>query len=154
MGEREEPSEQEKVLATNAWRLLHEWRTPPGMQPDGSFSQEKLKKWLEHTKKECADSGHLDVALTHIGQVLFYCRPDPNGLWIDRSAAEVLNGKDAEDMRSGFSMEAFNSRGIHWVDPTGKPERELAKQWRQKAEEVENAGYAADYSIGGNHVKR
>jgi len=136
-----EPSEQEKVLATNAWRLLHEWRTPPGTHPDGSFSQEHLKKWLEHTKKECADSGHLDVALTHIGQVLFYCRPDPNGLWIDRSAAEALNGKDAAEMRRGFSMEAFNSRGVHTVDPTGKPERELAEKYRKKAEDVENAGY-------------
>ena len=27
------------------------------------------------------------------------------------------------------------------VDPTGKPERELAEQWRKKAEDVENAGY-------------
>ena len=29
----------------------------------------------------------------------------------------------------------------HWVDPTGKPERELAEQFRRKAEEVENAGF-------------
>ncbi len=29
----------------------------------------------------------------------------------------------------------------HWVDPTGKPERELANQFRAKAEEVENAGF-------------
>lgn len=136
-----EPSEQAKALATNAWRLLNEWQTPPGTQPDGSFSQEQLKKWLEHTKKESADSGHLEVALTHIGQVLFYCPSDPEGLWIDRSAAEALNNKDAAEMRNGFSMEAFNSRGVHTVDPTGKPERELAEEYRQKAEDVENAGF-------------
>ena len=29
----------------------------------------------------------------------------------------------------------------HWVDPTGKPEQELAEQYRQKAEDIENAGY-------------
>ena len=44
-------------------------------------------------------------------------------------------------MRRGFRMEAFNSRGVHTVDPTGKPERELAEKYRQKAEDVENAGY-------------
>lgn len=32
-------------------------------------------------------------------------------------------------------------RPLLYVDPTGKPEWELAGQYRQKAEEVENAGY-------------
>lgn len=43
-------------------------------------------------------------------------------------------------MRDGFSMEAFNSRGAHWVDPTGKPEQELAEQYEKKADDVENEG--------------
>ncbi|MDO8141082.1 MAG: hypothetical protein Q6358_06240 [Candidatus Brocadiales bacterium] len=136
-----EPNERDKAIATNAWRLLHEWRTPPGTQLDGSFSREQFTQWLEYTKKACAESGHLEVALTHVGQVLFYCPPDPQGLWIDQTAADALNGKDAEKMRDGFRMEVFNSRGVHWVDPNGKPERELAEQYRQKGDDVENAGY-------------
>lgn len=136
-----ESSEQEKAIATNAWRLLHEWRTPPGIQPDGIFSGDQFKQWLEDTKKACSESGHLEVALTHVGNVLIYCPPDPDGLWINRVAAEALNGKDAEEMRNGFRLEIFNSRGVHWVDPTGKPERELAAKYRQQAEDVENTGY-------------
>jgi len=138
---KKEPNEQNKSIATNAWRLLHEWRTPPGLQPDGTFSGEQFTQWLEHTKSACTESGHLEVALTHLGQVLIYCPPDLQGLWIDQTAADALNGKDAEEMRNGFCVEVFNSRGVHWVDPTGKPERELAEQYRQKADEVENAGY-------------
>ena len=136
-----EPSEQDKSIAINAWRLLHEWRTPPGMQHDGVFSQEQFTQWLEQTKEMCAESGHLKVALLHIGQVLIYCPPDSQGLWIDQNAADALDGKDAEEMRNGFRTEVFNSRGVYTVDPTGKPERELAEQYRQKADEVENAGY-------------
>jgi len=136
-----EPSEHDRSIATNAWRLLHEWRTPPGKQPDGGFSREQFAQWLEHTKKACAESGHLEVALTCVGKVLFYCPPDPEGLWIDQAAAVALNGKDADKIRNGFGLEVFNSRGVHWVDPTGKPERDLAEQYRQKAEKVENAGY-------------
>ena len=136
-----ELSEQNKSIATNAWRLLHEWRTPPGMQPDGTFSREKFTQWLEHTKGACAESGHIEVALTHVGNVLIYCPPDPKGLWIDKAAAEALNGKDAEEMRNGFRLGIFNSRGVHWVDPTGKPELELAEKYREQAEDVENAGY-------------
>jgi hypothetical protein len=44
-------------------------------------------------------------------------------------------------MRNGFRTGTYNSRGVHWVDPTGKPERELAEQFRSKAEEIENAGF-------------
>lgn len=40
-------------------------------------------------------------------------------------------------MRTGF----YNARDAHWVDPTGKPEKELAEQFRQKAEDVENGGF-------------
>lgn len=134
-------TENEKAIATNAWRLLHEWKTPPGTLPDGTFSTGTFKEWLEKVKNFCTESGHLEVALTHVGHVLFYCPSDSEGLWINQAVAEALNSKDAEDMRNGFKTETFNSRGVHWIDPTGKPERELAEQYRQKAHEIENAGY-------------
>lgn len=136
-----EPTEQQKAIAINAYRLLNDWRTPPGMQTDGRFSGDDFRRWLEYIKASCAESGHLEVALQHVGKVLMYCPPDPDGLWIDQVAAEALNGKDAEQMRKGFCMQLYNSRGGHWVDPTGKPERELAAKYRNQAEEVENAGY-------------
>jgi len=44
-------------------------------------------------------------------------------------------------MREGYRTGTYNSCGVPYVDPTGKPERELAEQFRSKAEEVENAGF-------------
>lgn len=136
-----EYSEHQKAVAENANRLLREWRTPPGLQPDGSFSGEYLLGWLESVKAACSESGHLEVALIHVGQVLFYCPPDSDGFWIDRAVAEALNARDADKMRHGFSLAIFNSRGMHFVDPSGKPELELSAKYRKQAEEVENAGY-------------
>ncbi len=136
-----EPTEQHQAIATNAFRLLREWRTPPGMQADGSFSGDYFNQWLDAVKKICSESGHLDVALSHVGNVLIHCPPDPNGLWIYSSAANALNAKDAEDIRRGFRLGIFNSRGVHWVDPTGKPEKELVAKYKQQAEEVEALGY-------------
>jgi hypothetical protein len=136
-----EPSEKQKAIATNAYKLLHEWRTPPGVQADGSLSADCLKDWLKSVKKECSKSGHLEVALAHIGKVLIFSPPDTDGLWINHVAAEALNAKDSEEMRSGFELGIFNSRGAHWVDPTGKPELELAAKYDKQAEDVENVGY-------------
>jgi len=136
-----EPSEESKAIATNAWRLLHEWKTPPGTQEDGTFSEERFTEWLQSVKALCTESGHLEVALINIGEVLIHTPPDPVGLWIHRTVAAALNDREADDMRDGFRTGTYNSRGAHWVDPTGKPERELAEQFRSKAEEVENAGF-------------
>jgi len=137
----QEPTEEKKAIATNAWRLLHEWRTPPGIQDNRSFNGAYFDEWLKETWKMCSKTGHLEVALLHIGQVLFFCPADPSGLWINKAAAEALNGKGAEEMRNGFCSAIFNSRGVHWVDPTGKPEKDLAKKYRQQADDIESEGF-------------
>ncbi len=136
-----EPTEESKTIAENAWRLLREWETPPGTQDDGTFSEECFTEWLQRVKEICTESGHLEVALINIGEVLIHTPPDPDGLWIRRAVAAALNEREADDMRRGFRTGKHNSRGIHWVEPTGKSERELAKRFRSKAEEVENAGF-------------
>ena len=79
--------------------------------------------------------------MIHVGEVMIHAPTDPYGLWIHRAVAKALNDRDADDMRRGFSTGTYNSRGVHWVDPTGKPEKELAEQYRRKAEDVENAGF-------------
>ena len=131
----------QKLIAENAYRLLHNWRTPPGTLTDGSFSIDNFNDWLSRVKTKCKESGHLEVALSTIGQVLIHSTPDPDGLWIHKTIAEALNAEDADKMRNGFDIGILNSRGAHFVDPTGKPEKELAAKYRQQGEEVENAGY-------------
>lgn len=134
-------SEREKAIAQNAYRLLYEWRTPPGIKDDGSFSGDQLNQWLNSVKTISLESGHLEMALTQIGKVLIHCPPDPNGFWINLAAAEALNSKDAEKMRRGFYLAIINSRGVHSVDPSGKPEFDLAAKYDKQAEALENAGY-------------
>ena len=35
----------------------------------------------------------------------------------------------------------YSSRGVHWVDPSGKLELELSEKYQKQAEDVESAGY-------------
>jgi hypothetical protein len=137
----EELTEQQKNLATNAYRLLSQWATPPGMRDDGTYDADALNAWLSRANALCQESGHLDVGLQIIGHVLVHAPADPDGLWIHHAAAEALNSQDAEQMRQGFKTELFNSRGPHWVDPEGREERQLAAKFRTKAEAVEMRGY-------------
>jgi len=134
-----EPTEEQKAIAQNAYRLLHEWKTVPGMTANGEFRGEEIAKWMNAVKD--ADSGHLEVALHQAGSVLIHCPADSDGLWMHRSVAEVLNREDMAELRRGYSLAIYNSRGAHFVDPTGKPERQLAHKYDQQAEDIENAGY-------------
>ena len=137
----EELTEQQKDIATNAYRLLSEWRTPPGSQTDGTYNGDALTAWLEAVKAACAESGHLAIALSKVGHVLIYTPPDLDGLWLHHAAATALNAKDTGDMRDGFSTALLNARGAHWVDPEGREERALATKYRDQAEQLESQGY-------------
>lgn len=134
-------SEKQKAIAENAWELLHNWKTPPGSLSSDGFSSELFNTWLERVKVVCADSGHLEVAMISIGGVLIHTPKDENGLWIHRTVAEVLNARDADGMRNGYRTGIFNSRGVHTLDPSGSPEKELATKYRDRAESVENHGF-------------
>ncbi len=136
-----ETTKREKDIARCALRLLHKWRTPPGLLPGGELSPELLQSWLDTVKSECKRSGHLEFALSQIGGVLVYAPPNPKGFGIHEAVAEILNAEDAKQMRRGYYIGAYNSRGGHWVDPTGKPERELEAKYTRQADEAESHGF-------------
>ena len=133
--------ENNRQLATNAWQLLHNWNTVPGTDMEGHFDSGLFQEWFEEVKKICIDSGHYRVAMQQIGGVLINTLEDSDGLWIDRTVAATLNDKDAGELRGGYRIGLYNSRGAHWVDPTGEAEKKLAIEYDSKAEAVENAGY-------------
>ena len=128
-------------MARNAYQLLHEWNTVPGTKADGAFDAGAFSSWLAETKRIATDTGHLEIATSQLGQVLPYAPPDADGLWIDRIVAEALNAKDSKGMRSGFTCELFNQRGVHGFT-SGKAERELAQKNREKAEALDARGYS------------
>ena len=136
-----ESSQQEKEIATNAWRLLYNWNILPGIDENGYLDEKSFKAWIQSVRVECVKSGHIKAAEMIIGEVLIHAPADPDGMWIHRAAATVLNEESAEDIRRGYETAELNSRGVHTVDPTGKPEKDLAKKYKERADELENNGF-------------
>lgn len=137
---RPEATEGEKAIASNAYRLLNRWERPPGLADDGLFDPKWLNAWLDEVKRKSTDSGHFDISMSVVGQVMTHAPADPGGLWIDQAAAAALNGRDVETMRDGFRTQLFNSRGV--FSPTGGAgERALAAKYRWRAAEVDEAGF-------------
>ena len=135
-----EPDEQRKRRAENIYRLLSEWHRCPGTQDDGSFNVEVFNAWIKEARKRTDESGHTVLAQNHIGQILTYAPPDPDGLWVHNAVATILNDRHTGDMRDGFTMALFNQRGMHRFTE-GQAERSLACENREKAEALDSKGY-------------
>ncbi len=131
---------QKQGFAKNMFSLLHHWKTPPGLKNDGSFDERLFLKWLAEVKKLCKRTGHLTVALITIGGVLIHV-PSSKKCWINISVAKILDEESHSKMREGFYFAMLNSRGVHMVDPSGTPEKELARQFREKASIIDEKGY-------------
>ena len=134
------PSPERQRRAENAYRLLRAWRIAPGTNRAGAFDPTAFAAWVVKAKQLATKSGHLRVALSELGQTLPYGPRDSSGLWVHQAIAKVLNEKDAEVMRSGFTMELFNQRGVHGFTH-GTAEAEIAKDYHAKAEKLELAGF-------------
>jgi len=134
-------SDEIKRIAPNAWKLLNDWKRPPGFLDDGLFSEKILLDWFEKVKSICIETGHLDIALQKVGEVLFYSPNDPGGLWIHKGVANIIDTFEHIEIRRGYYLKVRNSRGVHSIDPSGKPEEDLAKVWATKANEIENEGF-------------
>jgi hypothetical protein len=133
-------TERDKNIAQQAYSLLHGWQTVPGKTPDGEFQPQAFNSWYKEVRRVTSESGHLRIALDQIGKVLPYAPGDPDGLWIHHAIAEALNGRDAGEMRSGFTCELFNMCGVHGFSH-GQEERGLAEDFNAKAAALEGRGY-------------
>ncbi|MBN1235998.1 MAG: hypothetical protein JW999_08110 [Methanotrichaceae archaeon] len=136
----EEPTEKKKNIASLAYSLLHNWRTPPGSQKDGTYNGEAMEYWLGRVKEICRESEHLDIGLSTAGQVFIHIPSDPDGFWMHHSAAKVLNAKENKRIRDGYLIARINSRGGYF-STAGENERKLAAEYRERAEEAEAHGY-------------
>lgn len=135
----EESTDEQRAVARNAYRLLETWRRVPGTTPEGDFDPDAFLAWFQAMRAEAEDSGHLEVALSRFGHVLIHAPADSGGLWIHQSVAQVLNAREADAVRSGFTLAVYNARGVHSYTK-GRAELELAEKYGAQADAADLAG--------------
>lgn len=127
--------QRDPVLATNAYRLLNAWDSPPGLV-DGVMDGEVLRTWLDAAMQRLAERGRTEVGLQQIGQVLGYTPPDADGTWPGAVVRDLLEEVQLDHIETGLYLHIVNSRGLTSRDPEdgGDQELELAADYRSKAE--------------------
>lgn len=122
-------------MATNAYRLLTAWDSPPGLV-DGVMNAEVLRAWINSTMELLAEGGRSEVGLQHIGQVLGHTPPDPDGTWPGFVVRDLIEELQLDHIETGLYLQIVNSRGVssRGLEDGGEQELKLAADYRAKAE--------------------
>jgi hypothetical protein len=145
-GPPEEPNEIGRLMAEKGYDLLSNWNVPPGTLADGSFDAGACVEWVAETKRLAIESGHFDVACSTIGAVLTYVPEDPDGLWINKKVAEMIDAAEVQPMRGGFKTKLYNNRGVFYYTK-GREELKLAAQYQEKADALDARGFTRFASV-------
>lgn len=139
--EEESEAELNEGLQKRLFMLLFQYKATPGVGWNGHFDEENFKKWLEKVKAWSIENDRYAVAMHTVGSGLSYGKLDKDGL-PNKTIIEELNKAENDDLRRGYYLGVVNQRGVHTIDPEGKPEYELAAQYDNKANIAEARGYS------------
>jgi hypothetical protein len=136
--EQEEAADEEQraAFATNAYRLLSDWKTVPGLRDDGSVDAATLGAWVTDARAKLEESGHLEIGDSHIGRVFAHGPPDPGGARPCEPIRALLEKLQSPAIEDGLRVELYNSRGptSRGVFDGGDQERIVAAAYAEQAE--------------------
>ena len=145
MGYREEnsteqydESETALRLAQNAWSILRNFKTVPGINEEGFINQQELNSWVSTLLNLAKECNRLSIVQNYIGQILFHAPKDKDGFWIDKNVAKILDNFHNKKMLSGFKTECINSRGVVYVDTSGESDNSIGMLWEKRTYELRN----------------
>lgn len=136
-----ELSEYQKALARISWNILSNFKSVPGVKEDCDFDSQTAITWINSVIELAIKNDRLSVTKNHIGQLFYHTPLDKSGLWIDKDIAQIYDKFENTDMRKGFESEAINSRGTHYYNPEGDPEKAIAHSWEEKADLLNQNGF-------------
>lgn len=134
----EEPTDDQRRAAENAFRILAGWKSCPGSEPDGTIAFERLRTWVHDARARFAAANLKKVGDIKIGEALAAAGIDADGTWPPRPVCEILEELANDDIEEGFEVQTYNNRGptSRSLDAGGKAERELAASYRAHAGQV------------------
>ena len=131
-----QPSPEAERKAINGYRLLDDWSISPGMGDDGHLDSRLLSNWISHALQGLEEADRRDVGARAIGRVLAKAPSDPDGTWPCIEIRDLFQEMRSEKLEAGFYTAVLNNRGAttRSLDAGGAPERALAADYREKAE--------------------
>ena len=129
-----------KGLSDRLFKILFNYSITPGVDWNGVFNKEEFKKWMDYVKDWSEANDRYAVTMHTVGSGLSFAKLDEDKL-PEITIIEELNKPENNELRRGYYLGIINQRGVHIIDPEGKPEMELAADYKERAQIVEAKGY-------------
>jgi hypothetical protein len=135
----EQASKTASEMASNAFRLLREWRIAPGTNDQGQVDAAALQDWLSEARRLLKDADRAEVGELQIGEVLAQAPMDPDGTFPTLAVRDVLESAPNDRLGRGFAVGLYNKRGFtsRGMTEGGQQEYQLARQYEDWAARVE-----------------
>ncbi len=134
-----ELDEADAHLAEVCSQVLMYTKRTPGLESDGTFSDDKCRAFIAHLRKRAEEEGYLKAMQHVIGELAAYAPEKENGDWPPQCICELLENQEYDRIRSSFQTGVYNKRGITSRSPYdgGDQEREIAKRFDRYAEKCQ-----------------
>jgi hypothetical protein len=136
----ETPTEKQKAKAENAYTLLYNWKTIPGILEDGTVDEQILMDWVNKAREICEESGRLEICDVKVGELFARAtNKESDGSWPCIPVRDVIEEIGSDALEEGFEVGTYNKRGTitRSLFEGGGQERELASQYKSYAEACE-----------------
>jgi hypothetical protein len=132
--------QQRQARASNAYRLLSEWRTVPGVNEQGELDGAALTSWVHRARERLLEIGRRDAGDSQIGKMLAWTPPGADGEWPSEPVRDLVESLQSERVERGIETELYNSRGVSTRSPFagGGQERKLAEGYRDQAAQFQD----------------
>lgn len=129
------PTDHEKAIASQAYRLLSSWKTVPGMTASGMES-DALVNWVTESHRLAVEAERGAVGDQYIGRILSYSPPGSDGAWPHEAVRGVIERFKNTHIENGLLIGVHNKRGVtsRGMHDGGALERELAKKYNDWAD--------------------
>lgn len=109
--------------------------------PYGCYDAEELKIIVEKLVACKRYVTAVNIIGHTVGSGLSYAELNDDKL-PQTAIIKELNSIENDELRRGYYLGIINQRGVHWIDPEGKPELELAEDYENRANIAESRGYS------------
>lgn len=140
----EEPSEQRKKVANQAYNLLRSWNVVPGTRPDRTIDGPRLKQWVEEARQMAAEVHRGYVADEKIGEVLAWAPFDQEyKLWPALPVRELIESFYSENLQRGIVIGVRNRRGVttRGVMEGGGQEHDRSQIYKEYSKKAARGGW-------------
>lgn len=127
-------------LCDRLYEVLFHYSVVPGLDWNGNFDELRFLSWMSYVKKWSKKNNRYEVAMHTVGSGLSYTKLDEEKL-PSMVIIKELNKAENKELRRGYYLGIINQRGVHFIDPEGKPEFKMAEEYNNRANIAEKKGY-------------